>query len=77
MKTCSKCRSAVISGTTDVDFNRNGLHIQVKSVPAQLCTQCDHKTLDGKIALYIDHIVQAIFAAKQPIRVREVVLEAA
>ncbi len=67
----------MISGTTDVNFQRNGLRIQVKNVPAQLCTQCDHKTLDGRIALYIDHIVQAIFATKQPIRVREVVLEAA
>jgi len=68
----------MISGTTDVNFQRNGLRIQVKSAPAQLCTQCDHKTLDGKIALYINHhIAQAIFAAKQPIRVREVVLETA
>lgn len=67
----------MISGTADVNFRRNGLRILVKGAPAQLCTQCDHKTVDGKIALYIDHIVQAIFAAKQPIRIREVVLEAA
>jgi len=53
----------MISGATDVNFHHNGLRIQVKSAPAQLCTQCDHKTLDGKIALYIDHIVQAIFAS--------------
>ena len=53
----------MISGTTDVNFHRNGLRIKVTSVPAHLCTQCDHKTLDGKIALYIDHIVQAIFAS--------------
>jgi len=77
MKVCSKCRSVMISGTTNVNFHRNGLHIQIKGAPAQLCSQCDHKTLDGKVALYIDRIVQAIFATKQPIRVREVVLEAA
>lgn len=65
------------SGTTDINFNRNGLHIQVKNVPASLCTNCDNKTLDGKIALYLDHIVQAIFTTEQPIQVRELVLEAA
>lgn len=77
MTTCSKCRSAMTSGTTDVNFNRNGLHVQIKNVPASLGTNCDNKTLEGKVALYIDRIVQAIFAAEQPIRVRELVLEAA
>ena len=77
MKTCSKCRSVMTSGTTDINFNRNGLHIQVKNVPASLCQNCDNKTLDGKVALYIDRIVQAIFTAEQPIQVRELVLEAA
>lgn len=65
------------SGTTNVNFNRNGLHIQVKNVPASLCPNCDNKTLEGKVALYIDRIVQAIFATEQPIRMRELVLEAA
>lgn len=60
-----------------VDFHRNGLRIQMKGAPAHLCTQCDHKTLDAKVALYIDHIVSAIFAAKQPIQVRQLVLETA
>lgn len=64
-------------GITDVNFSRNGLHIQVKNVPASLCPNCDNKTIDGKVALYIDRIVQAIFATEQPIRVRELVLEAA
>ena len=77
MITYSKCRSAMTSGTTDVNFNRNGLHIQVKNVPASLCPNCDNKTLEGKVALYIDRIVQAIFVNEQPIRVRELVLEAA
>jgi len=77
MKTCSKCRSAMTSGITDVNFNRNGLHVQIKNVPALLCSNCDNKTMDGKVALYIDHIVQAIFTTEQPIQVRELVLEAA
>ena len=77
MKTCSKCRAAMTSGTTDVNFNRNGLHVQIKNVPASLCSNCDNKTMDGKVALYIDRIVQAIFTAEQPIQVRELVLEAA
>ncbi|MCG3155007.1 MAG: hypothetical protein DKINENOH_01605 [bacterium] len=77
MTTCSKCRSAMTPGITDVNFSRNGLHIQVKNVPASLCPNCDNKTIDGKVALYIDRIVQAIFATEQPIRVRELVLEAA
>ena len=64
-------------GTADINFNRNGLHIQVRNVPASLCTNCDNKMLEGKVALYIDRIVQAIFATEQPIRVRELVLEAA
>ena len=67
----------MMSGTTNISFNRNGLHIQVKNVPASLCTNCDNKALDGKVALYIDHIVQAIFETEQPIQVRELVLEAA
>ena len=65
------------SGTTDINFNRNGLHIHVKNVPASLCPNCDNKTLDGKVALYVDRIVQAIFTTEQPIQVRELVLEAA
>jgi hypothetical protein len=65
------------SGTTDINFNRNGFHIRVKNVPASICTNCDNKTLAGNVALYIDHIVQAIFEKEQPIRVRELVLEAA
>jgi hypothetical protein len=65
------------SGTIDINFNRNGLHIQIKNVPESLCPNCDNKTLDGKVALYIDRIVQAIFTAEQPIQVRELVLEAA
>lgn len=65
------------SGTTDVNFNRNGLHVQLRNVPASLCSNCDNKTMDGKVALYIDRIVQAIFTAEQPIQVRELVLEAA
>ena len=77
MKTCSNCRSKMILGTSDISFNRNGLHIVVKNAPAMLCTKCDHKTLEGNVALYLDQVVQAIFAAKQPIRVRELVLEAA
>ncbi len=77
MTTCSKCRSAMTSSTIDVNFNRIGLHIQVRNVPASLCANCDNKTLEGKVALYIDRIVQAIFATEQPIRVRELVLEAA
>jgi YgiT-type zinc finger domain-containing protein len=77
MKTGSKCRSTMMSGTTDINFNRNGLHIQIKNVPASLCPNCDNKTLDGKMALYIDRVVQAIFTAEQPIQVRELVLEAA
>ncbi len=67
----------MIAGTADLTFNRNGLHIQVKKVPASICTNCDNKTLAGNVALYIDHIVQAIFEKGQPIRVRELVLEAA
>lgn len=77
MITCSKCRSAMTSGTTNVNFSRNGLHIQVKNVPASLCPNCDNKTLEGKVALYIDRIVQTIIATEQPIRMRELVLEAA
>lgn len=65
------------TGATNINFNRNGLHIQIKNAPASLCPNCDHKTLDGKVALYIDRIVQAIFATEQPIQVRELVLEAA
>ena len=67
----------MVPGTADLEFNRNGLRIRVKKVPALLCTNCDHKTLQGDVALYIDRIVQSIFSDKQPIRVREVVLEAA
>jgi YgiT-type zinc finger domain-containing protein len=65
------------TGITDVNFNRNGLHVQIRNVPASLCTHCGNKTLEGKVALYIDRIVQTIFATEQPIRVRELVLEAA
>ncbi len=67
----------MMSGTTDINFNRNGLHIRIKNAPASLCTQCDHKTLDGKVALYIDRIVQTIFETEQPIQLRELVFEAA
>jgi hypothetical protein len=36
-----------------------------------------NKTLEGNVALYIDRIVQTVFAAEQPIRMRELVLKAA
>lgn len=67
----------MISGVTEINFSRNGLNVRLKKVPAMLCTNCDHKTLDGKLARHVDDIVQAIFAAEQSIHLREVVLEAA
>jgi YgiT-type zinc finger domain-containing protein len=65
------------AGTTDINFNRNGLRLQVKNVPAFVCTNCENKNPHGNVAFYIDHIVQAIFEQEQPIRVRELILETA
>ncbi len=64
-------------GITDVNFSRNDFHIQVRNLPASLCSNGDNKTLDSRVALCSDRIVQAIFATEQPIRMRELVLEAA
>lgn len=77
MKTCSKCRSNMIAGVAEINFSRNGLNVRLRNVPAMVCTNCDHKTLEGKLARHVDGIVQAIFAGEQSLRVREVVLEAA
>lgn len=77
MNTCSKCRSTMESGTSDLNFNRNELRIHVKNVPAFICPNCGYKTMEGKLALYVNRIVQAIFDSEQPIRMREVTLEAA
>jgi YgiT-type zinc finger domain-containing protein len=63
--------------TTELHFNRNGLHIRIKNVAGLVCNKCGHKTIDGKLALYIDRIVQAIFSDVQPMQVREVIVEAA
>jgi hypothetical protein len=46
-------------------------------VPAFVCTRCNNKTLTANVAIYIDQIVQTLFETEQPIRVRELVLEAA
>jgi YgiT-type zinc finger domain-containing protein len=67
----------MITGTADLNFSRNGLTIRVKNVPAFVCTRCNNKTLTANVAIYIDQIVQTLFETEQPIRVRELVLEAA
>jgi YgiT-type zinc finger domain-containing protein len=67
----------MISGITEINFNRDSLHIVVKNVPASICNNCGNKTLNAKVALYIDRIIQVIFEAEQPIRMREITLEAA
>ncbi len=77
MKTCSKCRYETIQGTTEINFSRNALHIVVKNVPASICTNCGNKTLNADIALYIDRVLKATFNREQPIRMREIVFEAA
>lgn len=66
----------MVAGITEINFTRNSLHIVVKNVPASICTNCGNKTLSANIALYIDRVVQAIFDTEQPIRMREVILEA-
>jgi len=77
MKTCSKCRHEMIQGATEISFSRNAIHIVVKNIPASICPNCDNKTLAADIAFYIDQVLLAIFDAEQPIRMREIVFEAA
>lgn len=77
MKKCSKCRSEMLPDLTELHFNRNGLHILVRNVSGMVCSKCGHETIDGKVALYIDKIVQAIFSDEQPMQVREIIVEAA
>jgi YgiT-type zinc finger domain-containing protein len=66
----------MVSGITEINFTRKSLNIVVKNIPASICVNCRNKTLNADIALYIDHILQALFNIEQPVRMREIVLEA-
>lgn len=47
---CVNCRQETREGTTNVTFERDGMTLVLRGVPAQVCSDCGEDSVDGQVA---------------------------
>ncbi len=60
---CPECRGDMQPQLINMVYTkaRSDLHVEVIGVPANVCTQCHSRIVPGKIAKYLDTLIDPIF----------------
>ncbi len=75
-RTCPECGAEMLPKLINLQYKKDNCDIQVEviGVPANVCTKCFFRIIPGKIAKYIDSLVDPIF--KSQINQKEPILPA-
>ncbi len=63
---CPECKEKTYEGVTTLAFQRKGITIEVKEIPAQICSSCKEVFIDGPISEYVDELVNEISQIHKP-----------
>ncbi|MBU0568774.1 type II toxin-antitoxin system MqsA family antitoxin [bacterium] len=55
---CPECKRDTYPGATNLTFQRKGMTIKVKEIPAEICPSCKEAFIDGPISEYVDELVK-------------------
>lgn len=60
---CPECRGEMQPQLINMVYTKahSDLHVEVIGVPANVCTQCHSRIVPGKIAKYLDTLIDPIF----------------
>lgn len=73
---CPECSGEMLPKIINLLYKKKNLEMQVEviGIPANVCTKCFYRVIPGKIAKYIDSLVDPIFESQ--VKQEEAVLPA-
>ncbi|MDI6795088.1 MAG: type II toxin-antitoxin system MqsA family antitoxin [bacterium] len=63
---CPECKKDTYTGMTTLTFQRKGITIKVKEIPAEICPSCQEAFIDGPISEYVDELVKEVSNMHNP-----------
>jgi hypothetical protein len=75
-RNCPECRGEMLPKLINLLYKREHCEMQVEviGIPANVCTKCFYRIIPGKVAKYIDSLIDPIFESQ--VKQREVILPA-
>ncbi len=66
-RNCPECRGEMRPQPINIQYKKEGceLLVEVIGIPANVCTQCFYRIIPGKVAKYIDSLVDPIFESEK------------
>ena len=63
---CPECGGEMEAKLINLNYKREGvdLEVEVIGIPANVCTRCFYRVIPGKIAKYIDSLVDPLFESE-------------
>jgi len=63
---CPECGGLMEAKLINLHYKRQGVEIEVGviGIPANVCTKCFYRLISGKVAKYIDSLVDPIFESE-------------
>ncbi len=66
-RNCPECGGEMEAKLINLHYKREGvdLEVEVIGIPANVCTSCFYRIIHGKVAKYIDSLVDPIFESEK------------
>ncbi|MEA3436747.1 MAG: hypothetical protein BA871_07660 [Desulfuromonadales bacterium C00003096] len=64
---CPECAGEMEAKLINLHYTKEGLDLEVEviGIPANVCTKCFYRIIPGKVAKYIDSLVDPIFESEK------------
>jgi len=64
---CPECGGEMEAKLINLNYKREGvdLEVEVIGIPANVCTKCFYRIIHGKVAKYIDSLVDPLFESEK------------
>lgn len=60
IRKCPECKGIVEPGETELNYELEEINVSVKNVPANVCGNCGHSFIEGRIAEDVNRLVNRI-----------------